>query len=251
MTLFKLLITLEQIESAGNGNYLLSDEFGCLKTGIRSLTVIEEDIMDEDVLFLYQKQPDTPFYTVSEFVERVKNLVKSDDSLINKNVILKNVRFYQGTAQKSMDLSILYFTQNGNMLAPATVRNIDTDAFIRERIDQGINWMKEFFDKGISTAELPTIEPNDYKRDYLEYIRIKDQLANHLAYISKDKNRKDVFLQAVKELTDEDFCEWIKYDCRTICPKYHDADNPYWRIPENMDKLKHCPYCGKEIKIVE
>ena len=31
----------------------------------------------------------------------------------------------------------------------------------------------------------------------------------------------------------------------------HDIDNPYWRIPENMDKLKYCPYCGKEIKVVD
>lgn len=46
-------------------------------------------------------------------------------------------------------------------------------------------------------------------------------------------------------------CEWIKYDYRTICPKYHDADNPYWRMPENMDKLKYCPYCGKEIVVVD
>lgn len=46
------------------------------------------------------------------------------------------------------------------------------------------------------------------------------------------------------------YCEWIKYDYRTICPKYHDADNPYWRIPANMDKLKYCPYCGKKIIIV-
>ena len=46
-------------------------------------------------------------------------------------------------------------------------------------------------------------------------------------------------------------CKWIKYDYRTICPKEHDADNPYWRIPENMDKLKYCPYCGKEIRVVE
>lgn len=46
-------------------------------------------------------------------------------------------------------------------------------------------------------------------------------------------------------------CKWIKYDYRTICPKYHDADNPYWRIPENMDKLKYCPYCGKKITIVK
>ncbi len=44
-------------------------------------------------------------------------------------------------------------------------------------------------------------------------------------------------------------CKWIKYDYRTICPKNHDdADNPYWRIPKNMDKLKYCP-CGKEIVV--
>lgn len=46
-------------------------------------------------------------------------------------------------------------------------------------------------------------------------------------------------------------CEWIKYDSWTICPKYHDANNPYWRIPENTDKLKYCPYCGKKITIVK
>ena len=196
MTLFELLFILEQIESAGKGNYQLSNEFGCLKTGTRSLAAIEEEVMDENVLFLYQKQQDTPFYTVSEFIEYIKNFVKSDNSLINKTVILKNVQCYHGTTQESMDLSILYFVQNGNILVPATVRNIDMDTHIKERIDQGINWMKEFSDKGISAAELPSTEPNHYKRDYLEYIRIKDQLVCHLAYISKiskDKNRKNVF----------------------------------------------------------
>lgn len=49
----------------------------------------------------------------------------------------------------------------------------------------------------------------------------------------------------------DDVCEWIKYDYRTICPKNHDANNPYWRIPDNTDKLKYCPYCGKKIKVVE
>lgn len=49
----------------------------------------------------------------------------------------------------------------------------------------------------------------------------------------------------------EDCCEWFKYDYRTLAPRHHDVGNPYWRIPENMDKLKFCPYCGKEIKIVE
>ena len=48
----------------------------------------------------------------------------------------------------------------------------------------------------------------------------------------------------------DDVCEWIKYDYKTICPKNHDANNPYWRIPDNMDKLKYCPYCGKKINVV-
>lgn len=50
---------------------------------------------------------------------------------------------------------------------------------------------------------------------------------------------------------ESDYCEWIKYDYRTIAPREHDVNNPYWRIPENMDKLKYCPYCGKKIKVVE
>ena len=49
----------------------------------------------------------------------------------------------------------------------------------------------------------------------------------------------------------DNVCEWIKYDYRTICPKNHDANNPYWRIPDNTDKLKYCPCCGKRIKVVE
>jgi len=44
-------------------------------------------------------------------------------------------------------------------------------------------------------------------------------------------------------------CKWIRYDYRTICPKYHDIDNPYWRIPEKTECLKYCPYCGKEIEV--
>lgn len=49
----------------------------------------------------------------------------------------------------------------------------------------------------------------------------------------------------IKEKIMEKYCEWIKYDYRTICPREHDANNPYWRIPSDTDKLKYCPYCGK------
>ena len=37
----------------------------------------------------------------------------------------------------------------------------------------------------------------------------------------------DIVLRRYKEIQT---CKWIKYDYRTICPKEHDADNPYWRI---------------------
>ena len=59
-------------------------------------------------------------------------------------------------------------------------------------------------------------------------------------------------INIVNELAEEynnDFCEWFRYDYRTIAPKNHDAENPYWRIPDNMDKLKYCPYCGKKIRV--
>ncbi|CBK95253.1 hypothetical protein ERE_35160 [Agathobacter rectalis M104/1] len=95
---------------------------------------------------------------------------------------------------------------------------------------------------------------NDY-REYLNIVRMSFRLIVHANKITGDKIRKGIFMEAVNEvmpkLEEDDFCEWIKYDYRTICPKYHDADNPYWRIPENMDKLKYCPYCGKEIRIAE
>lgn len=46
-------------------------------------------------------------------------------------------------------------------------------------------------------------------------------------------------------------CQWIKYDYRTICPKEHIiiGNSPYWRIPDNMNALKYCPYCGKKIEV--
>lgn len=65
-------------------------------------------------------------------------------------------------------------------------------------------------------------------------------------------HKVDVMLDELEEdYRKERNCEWIKYDSWTICPKHHDANNPYWRIPENTDKLKYCPYCGKKITIVK
>ena len=85
---------------------------------------------------------------------------------------------------------------------------------------------------------------------------VRDDLEEPFETIIKLDNGR--YLRAVEcqysyideEVSDDvDVCEWIKYDYRTICPKNHDANNPYWRIPDNMDKLKYCPYCGKKIKV--
>ena len=83
---------------------------------------------------------------------------------------------------------------------------------------------------------------------------------SHVDFDSTIQNSLENFLKAITNEAIEivkqggeadDVCEWIKYDYRTIFPKNHDANNPYWRIPDNTDKLKYCPYCGKKIKVVE
>lgn len=50
----------------------------------------------------------------------------------------------------------------------------------------------------------------------------------------------------VDEEASDNVCEWIKYDYETIYPRKHDIPL-YWRIPDNIDKMKYCPYCGKKI----
>ena len=65
-------------------------------------------------------------------------------------------------------------------------------------------------------------------------------------YYIKKREAIEIVKQGGYEENKDDVCEWIKYDYRTICPKDHDANNPYWRIPDNTDKLKYCPYCGKK-----
>lgn len=62
----------------------------------------------------------------------------------------------------------------------------------------------------------------------------------------------EVLEQKDGEEDDKEVCEWVKYDYRTVAPRNHDINNPYWRIPENrMDALKYCPYCGKKIEVKE
>lgn len=92
----------------------------------------------------------------------------------------------------------------------------------------------------------------------IKYAKEHGKKVNYLVHQLIDKQikyKKDNTIHKVKDCTnfndDQEFCVWIKYDYRTMCPKYHDINNPYWRTPENMEKLKYCPYCGKKIKMVD
>ena len=100
-------------------------------------------------------------------------------------------------------------------------------------------------------------------REAIEYFKFYRKIfcEDHLKICPKDSiayqatlKEKEFYDMAIKVLEQEptEKCTWIKYDYRTMCPKEHDIDSPYWRIPEDrMETLKYCPYCGKEIEVEE
>ena len=111
-------------------------------------------------------------------------------------------------------------------------------------LDEAIKHCEEVAETKRQDAEDAEINGCDnFARDCEECANEHRQLAEWLSELKKLREQKK--LRAER-------CKWIKYDYRTICPQNHDVNNPYWRIPENrMDALKYCPYCGKEIEVVE
>ena len=96
------------------------------------------------------------------------------------------------------------------------------------------------------------VEELEQKKEEVQRIRNTCVALSDLEVCDIENVTYERAIEIVKQSgVSDDVCEWIKYDYRTICPKDHDANNPYWRIPENTDKLKYCPYCGKKIKVVE
>lgn len=244
MTLKVLLISLKTIQ-AGMSEEIrpqlkLSKEFGELTSYYRDVPYAERGLFSNSAIMI---RSDSKECTVQEFIDRAY-------------LFLQEHRYSSEASILIDGRSILALKECGWKITPITT-NIDLEAFIKDSIKWNKNWMKIFYENEISSVEFPAMSSN-YWNDYIEYlnaVRMSFRLIVHANKIADDKIRKGIFMEAVNEvipkLEEDDFCEWIKYDYRTICPKYHDADNPYWRIPENMDKFKYCPYCGKEIKIVE
>ena len=100
---------------------------------------------------------------------------------------------------------------------------------------------------------------DDYSNDFL-YEKVGNVLDRVISILEESEKEPQIncYLGSPCEYQNKDIeikepqeCEWIHYNYRTIAPKHHDINNPYWRIPENMDKLKYCPYCGRKIKVIE
>lgn len=244
MTLKALLISLETIQAGMSekirSQLKLSKEFGELTSYYRDVPYAERGLFSNSAIMM---RSDSKECTVQEFIDRAYLFLQEHRYSSEASIIIDG-------------RSILALKECGWKITPITT-NIDLETFIKDSIKWNKNWMKTFYENEISSVEFPAMSSdywNDY-REYLNIVRMSFRLIVHANKITGDKIRKGIFMEAVNEvmpkLEEDDFCEWIKYDYRTICPKYHDADNPYWRIPENMDKLKYCPYCGKEIRIAE
>lgn len=244
MTLKALLINLETIRAGMSeeirSQLKLSKEFGELTSYYRDVPYAERGLFPNSAIMM---RSDSKECTVQEFIDRAYQFLKEHRYSSEASILIDG-------------RSILALKECGLKITLITT-NIDLETFIKDSIKQNKNWMKIFYENEISSIEFPAMS-SDYWHDYTEYlnaVRMSFRLIVHANKIADDKIRKGIFMEAVNEvipkLEEDNFCEWIKYDYRTICPKYHDADNPYWRMPENMDKLKYCPYCGKEIKIVE
>lgn len=115
--------------------------------------------------------------------------------------------------------------------------SLTDDKFIVRREDSGINSIMNVSDTIIALCH----DIFDFRSDYEFMGEIDDD--NHILYYLSHETKSEI------EPLDEDICKWIKYDDRTICPTEHDENTPYLSISENMDKLKYCPYCGKEIVV--
>lgn len=244
MTLKALLINLETIRAGMSeeirSQLKLSKEFGELTSYYRDVPYAERGLFPNSAIMM---RSDSKECTVQEFIDRAYQFLQEHRYSSEVSILIDG-------------RSILALKECGLKITLITT-NIDLETFIKDSIKQNKNWMKIFYENEISSIEFPAMS-SDYWHDYTEYlnaVRMSFRLIVHANKIADDKIRKGIFMEAVNEvipkLEEDNFCEWIKYDYRTICPKYHDADNPYWRMPENMDKLKYCPYCGKEIKIVE
>lgn len=188
MILSDLWMTLQKIEAAGHGDYIV-DFAGRLCFTERNLAVIEENLFDTKTVGI---KMGTEFNdTVSVFCSRIEAFVKLHPSAADLYVMIISETRRNGIAYVSV------CEGHVNLM---TFYDIDSDKYIESLIKNSqIPWHKKLFTDGISVRDV-TSTPKRYMLEYSYYVSILDEIASAEFFIGSDTLRKQKFREAIKTL---------------------------------------------------
>lgn len=188
MILSNLWMTLQKIEAAGHGDYIVNFA-GDLCFMERKLAVIEENLFNTKVVGI---KMGTKFSdTVSVFCSRIEAFVKLHPSAADLCVM---------TVSGIDHNSIAYVSVCEGCVNLTDFDNTDTDEYVESLIKNSkIPWHKKLFADGVSVREVLST-PKRYALEYSYYVSILDEIASAEFLIGGDAARKQMFREAIKSL---------------------------------------------------
>lgn len=188
MILSNLWMTLQKVEAAGHGDYIVNFA-GDLCFTERNLAVIEENLFTTRAVGI--KMGVEFGDTVSVFCSRIEAFVKFHPSAAD---------LYVMTVNDTNHNSIAYVSVCENHVSLMTFDNIDSDRYIEALIKNSqIPWHKKLFADGISVREV-TSTPKRYMLEYSYYVSILDEIDSAEFLIGGDAARKQMLREAIKSL---------------------------------------------------
>lgn len=188
MILSNLWMTLQKIEAAGHGDYIVNFA-GALCFTERTLAVIEENLFNTRTVGI--KMGVEFGDTVSVFCSRIETFVKLHPSAAD---------LYVMTINNTERNSIAYISVCENHVNLITFADINSDEYIESLIKNSeIPWHKKLFADGISVREVLST-PKRYALEYSYYVSILDEIASAEFLIGDDAARKQTFREAIKSL---------------------------------------------------
>lgn len=188
MILSNLWMTLQKVEAAGHGDYIVNFA-GDLCFMERKLAVIEENLFNTKVVGI---KMGTKFSdTVSVFCNRIEAFVKLHPSAAD---------LYVMTVNETKRNSIIYISVSEKKVSLTSFDDIDSDKYIESLIKNSqIPWHKKLFADGISVHEVMST-PKRYMLEYSYYVSVLDEIASAEFLIGGDAARKQTFREAIKSL---------------------------------------------------
>ncbi len=188
MILSNLWMTLQKVEAAGHGDYIVNFA-GDLCFMERKLAVIEENLFNTKVVGI---KMGTKFSdTVSVFCNRIEAFVKLHPSAAD---------LYVMTVNETKRNSIIYISVSEKKVSLTSFDDIDSDKYIESLIKNSqIPWHKKLFADGISVYEVLST-PKRYALEYSYYVSILDEIDSAEFLIGGNAARKQTFREAIKSL---------------------------------------------------